>query len=647
MPSALRWLFLGIVLLNLAFVQLTGTVSSQWLLGLWLLAAASPLLQRFHERPAYVATWNAAIVAGFLFLLHDAATSGLLHMLEDGLLLSALCQVHLLNNLGRRQRPDLLFFNSFLVAFVTSFFCADLSWSLAFFAYAGLLTMALQLHVSAPRTPECSRADVLAVLRDGAPRGAMALLLTGVVFVAWPRDFKREGWIGESWQLGGKPTVAFAEQIRLDRTAAPTLSDEPVLRITPHGGRETAPQHWRGATFVQFDGIGWQPFRIRDFGSRAATDTPWAGVSRSQWRRGDDDGGAAFVVQPLDARADRLFLPLECTAVDLPDRGGLLLDPKADAVMAVVRLDEGLAPTTSPLAFEARLARSGRSPQPGQLTQNTRALLQQLPERLPAPLHAILDELRRKTPAQADDQQRAQAAADWLAERRRYALPGSPGAARGLDEFLLGAGGGHCELFATALALLLRMQAIPCRVVGGYLATEWDAERRSILVRERHAHAWVEAWLPGLGWTTLDATPEASTAAAAAAPWWGPMAQLLEDAWAKVTDFGDKDRARIFAWIQELPSALVHAPVRRPTETFAFALLVGLFVLHRRLRRRAGSPPSLRRLRRAMRRCGVAPQPGETLHEMMARVAGHGMRGDRAAQLAAAVADHERERYAR
>ena len=42
---------------------------------------------------------------------YHASSTGLEHLLEDGLLLAALCQVHLLNNVGSRQQPDLVFLN--------------------------------------------------------------------------------------------------------------------------------------------------------------------------------------------------------------------------------------------------------------------------------------------------------------------------------------------------------------------------------------------------------------------------------------------------------------------------------------------------------------------------------------------------------
>ena len=66
--------------------------------------------------------------------LRLALTSGAAHLLEDGLLLATLAQVHLLNNVGRLQKPDILFFNSFLIAIVTSFLSVDVGYSIVFLA---------------------------------------------------------------------------------------------------------------------------------------------------------------------------------------------------------------------------------------------------------------------------------------------------------------------------------------------------------------------------------------------------------------------------------------------------------------------------------------------------------------------------------
>ncbi|MEY2931578.1 MAG: hypothetical protein RL033_2327, partial [Pseudomonadota bacterium] len=65
---------------------------------------------------------------------------------------------------------------------------------------------------------------------------------------------------------------------------------------------------------------------------------------------------------------------------------------------------------------------------------------------------------------------------------------------------------GHCEYFASALALLGRAAGIPTRLVMGYRVSE-RSPFGYYVVRERNAHAWVEAWLPGEGWVTRDATP--------------------------------------------------------------------------------------------------------------------------------------------
>jgi len=54
---------------------------------------------------------------------------------------------------------------------------------------------------------------------------------------------------------------------------------------------------------------------------------------------------------------------------------------------------------------------------------------------------------------------------------------------------------GHCEFFASALALMLRSVNIPSRVVSGYEGGEWDAEERRYVFRQLHAHTWVEAYI--------------------------------------------------------------------------------------------------------------------------------------------------------
>jgi transglutaminase-like putative cysteine protease len=77
-----------------------------------------------------------------------------------------------------------------------------------------------------------------------------------------------------------------------------------------------------------------------------------------------------------------------------------------------------------------------------------------------------------------------------------------------LAHFLTEARAGHCEYFATTMALMLRALGIPSRVVNGYLTDEWSPTARRYLVRQEHAHTWVEARLDDTNrWHTFDPTP--------------------------------------------------------------------------------------------------------------------------------------------
>ncbi len=66
---------------------------------------------------------------------------------------------------------------------------------------------------------------------------------------------------------------------------------------------------------------------------------------------------------------------------------------------------------------------------------------------------------------------------------------------------------GHCEYFASSLAVMLRVLGIPSRVITGFQSGVYNPISGSQLIRSSDAHSWVEAWLPDRGWTTFDPTP--------------------------------------------------------------------------------------------------------------------------------------------
>ena len=84
-----------------------------------------------------------------------------------------------------------------------------------------------------------------------------------------------------------------------------------------------------------------------------------------------------------------------------------------------------------------------------------------------------------------------------------------------VEDFLVNRKSGHCEYFASALALLLRSVNIRSRVVNGFKGGDWNELTETLNVRQKHAHSWVEAYV-GLRtpdripiWITLDPTPAA------------------------------------------------------------------------------------------------------------------------------------------
>jgi transglutaminase-like putative cysteine protease len=62
---------------------------------------------------------------------------------------------------------------------------------------------------------------------------------------------------------------------------------------------------------------------------------------------------------------------------------------------------------------------------------------------------------------------------------------------------------GVCQDFAHIMTTLVRGVGIPCRYVSGYLSPDAKSPDRSTASA---THAWIEAWLPELGWIGFDPT---------------------------------------------------------------------------------------------------------------------------------------------
>jgi hypothetical protein len=101
-----------------------------------------------------------------------------------------------------------------------------------------------------------------------------------------------------------------------------------------------------------------------------------------------------------------------------------------------------------------------------------------------------------------------------------------------VEDFLLHTRAGHCERFSSALTLMLRSQGIPAVRVLGFKGCEPTEQPGRYVVRQEHAHAWVDALIevyrpaPAPGqppisrWLSLDPTPAGQVTAPTDADGW-------------------------------------------------------------------------------------------------------------------------------
>jgi hypothetical protein len=97
---------------------------------------------------------------------------------------------------------------------------------------------------------------------------------------------------------------------------------------------------------------------------------------------------------------------------------------------------------------------------------------------------------------------------EWYDIQQQASQNGVGAASDPTIDFLQRSRTGHCELFASALTLLLRRAGIPARCITGFRCEEKHPSGKFYVSRLGQAHAWTEAFdREQQRWITLDATP--------------------------------------------------------------------------------------------------------------------------------------------
>ena len=320
------------------------------------------------------------------------------------------------------------------------------------------------------------------------------VLLGGILFFVIPRA--RSGYLS-SFASPGDQITGFTDNVELGRIGQIKRSSQVVMHIQAQGLSPFRAIKWRGIGLETFDGKRW-------FNRNSITrSVPGAGnfhFRRELFHPGQRADIVRYTVtlQPISSIA--IFLapqPLELTGdfrnIWQDDAGSFFMTSSRGTFTRYFAVSDIATP--SPESLRADIA-----PVPQAILETDLQI---------SNLDPRTKELARRITGQlSTTYEKAKAVESYLQKNYGYtldlpaAMPEDP-----IAYFLFDLRRGHCEFFASAMAIMLRSQGIPARVVNGFLQGSYNDVSGNYTVRASDAHTWVEVYFPAHGWVTFDPTP--------------------------------------------------------------------------------------------------------------------------------------------
>ena len=329
--------------------------------------------------------------------------------------------------------------------------------------------------------------------------GLMVMILIGgaALFFVMPR--LSAGYLG-GYSFGTDISSGFSDRVQLGQIGRIQQSKSVVMHIQIDGDKVGKYDlHWRGVALGDFDGHTWSSPR-EQFVLTRRLDKSFAVPDPDTTLRSGREKiiGYHVLMEPIGTNV--FFLAPRGRSV-----GGNYRNLTSDSGGAVYDLD------SQHMVSQYDATSDIAGPTPGELRKAGRNYSEQITDRyldLPGEDPRVAQLASQVTSSAKNEYDKAAALETYLRTRYGYTLELPRTSVKDpIANFLFERKQGHCEYFASAMAVMLRTLGIPSRVVNGFRSDEFNDITGSYVVRAKDAHSWVEAYFPGYGWQTFDPTP--------------------------------------------------------------------------------------------------------------------------------------------